>query len=87
MNKINDNVVFNYYDTAKGWDNTNPGWHTIIIRNVGSFKHAEIVTWLYDNIDGTERHCRWIRLNNGSPESGFKFRHERDYILFTLRWG
>ncbi len=78
-----DVAVFNYYDYDKGWDNTNPGWYTIILENTSPFKHSEIVTWLYDNIDGTERHTRWIRF---AESSGFKFRYERDYIMFTLRW-
>ena len=78
-----DNVTFNFYDPGKGWDATNRGWHSITIENTHSFKHLEMVTWLYEHIDNPERHTRWIRFNNSS---GFKFRYERDYILFTLRW-
>jgi len=80
---MNSNIPFNYYDVGRGWDETNKGWHTIIIENTQSFRHLDMVNWLYDRIDNTEKHSRWVRLQNSS---GFKFRYERDYILFTLTW-
>ena len=82
MSQTNDAVVFNYYDYNKGWEQTNPGWHEIEVLS-GPLKHTEMVSWLYDHVDGTERHTRWIRF---AESSGFKFRYERDYIMFTLRW-
>lgn len=83
MNGTNDNLPYNYYDYGRSWEHTNEGWHKIIIERTGSFKHLSMVQWLYDSIDKPERHARWIRFPDAS---GFKFRYERDYILFTLRW-
>lgn len=79
-----ENVPYNYYDHSRGWDHTNPGWYEIILHDIISFKHIQMVAWLYERIDKTERHCRWCRFAKDS--SGFKFRYERDYILFTLSW-
>lgn len=78
-----EEYVYNYYDPSRGWKHTNENWYTCDIENIGSFKHLEIVKWLYESIDNPERHCRWIRNINSSA---FRFRYERDYILFTLRW-
>jgi hypothetical protein len=75
--------VYNYYDPVRGWDHTNQNWYTYNIYNIGPFKHLEIVKWLYDMIDNPERHARWVRFQN---DSAFRFRYERDYIMFTLRW-
>lgn len=79
-----NDVPYNYFDTGRGWDHTNKGWYEIILHDVGSFKHLEMVQWLYNRLDNPERHCRWCRFAKES--SGFKFRYERDYILFTLSW-
>ena len=81
---MSNDVAYNYFDHSRSWDHTNEGWHEIIIERSSPFKHLDMVRWLYDNIDKPERHARWIRF---SDASGFKFRYERDYILFTLRWG
>ena len=78
-----EGVPYNYYDYTRSWDHTNAGWHEVLLDNVSSFKHIVIVKWLYDRLDNPERHCRWIRFENGS---GFKFRYERDCILFKLSW-
>lgn len=79
-----EGVPYNYFDMNRGWDHTNPGWYEIILNDVISFRHVKMVTWLYDRLDNPERHCRWIRFSDNS--SAFKFRYERDYILFTLTW-
>lgn len=79
----NENVPYNYYDYQRGWDHTNDGWYKIVIENTSPRKHLNMIKWLYDKIDNPERHARWIMFEYGS---GFKFRYERDYILFTLSW-
>lgn len=84
MVKPIESFPYNYYDSARGWELTNPGWLTVCITNINAERHIEIVKWLYENVDGTERHSRWIMFFDHS--SGFKFRYERDYIHFTLRW-
>lgn len=75
--------VHHYYDPGRGWEGTNPGWHEAIIRIKDAYEHVEIVKWLYENIDMPERHCRWT---TNAFESIVKFRYERDYIHFRLRW-
>lgn len=80
---IPNDFPYNYYDYVRGWDHTNEGWHELIIDGTNSFRHLDMVRWMYDRIDNPERHARWIRFEDGS---GFKFRYERDYIMFTLSW-
>jgi len=75
--------VTHYYDYERGWEGTNPGWYQASSRIENSDEHIEVVEWLYKNIDNPERHCRWTRILN---ESIVKFRYERDYIHFRLRW-
>jgi len=81
-----------HYDVKRGWTETNPGWHEVIIwhndddwilQNAQK-KHVEILIWLYDNIDKCERHCRWCHTPGTTR---VKFRYERDYIWFNLTWG
>ena len=72
-----------WYDWNKGYENTNPGWYSVTIHTKSNDDHAEMVTWLSENIDMPERHCVWMK---SFYESHFKFRYERDYILFRLRW-
>lgn len=77
----------------KGWEYTNNGWYEFTIKNTyegwnGTIKfeeiYNEIVQWLYDNIANCERHARWIILNDSIH---VKFRFEKDYSWFTIRWG
>ena len=75
--------AFNYYDGDKGWEETNPGWHEVTIHTNSPDKHSEILKWLYNKVDKVERHARWAWYENHSK---FKFRYERDYIMFTLTW-
>lgn len=76
-------IVDHYYDYERGWENTNNGWYEVILQNLTRHKHRLVVEWLYEKIDKCERHTRWVRFDECSK---FKFRYERDYILFTLRW-
>ncbi len=45
--------------------------------------YNEIVDWMYANLDKPERHARW-HIN--SMHIRVKFRYERDYLRFVLRW-
>lgn len=77
-------AIEDHYDTAVGWHNTKPGWHECTI-NVKHYDiYLEIIDWLYDNIGKCERHCRWAVTEIETVS--FKFRYEKDYIMFTLRW-
>ena len=70
-----------WYDWDKGYLGTNPGWYEHVIPNGSTQKIKEVVLWLYEKIDNPERHCRWVRLEN---EIRVKFRHEKDYLWFSL---
>ena len=95
-------MVAEYYDFRRGWNDTKPGWYLCRITPVklGSFYepdslYREIITWLYTTIDECERHVRWSNVDAsytpmGSIEYGntlcVKFRYERDYNWFAIRW-
>ena len=83
MNQINHVIVGNYFNHQKGWEHTNPGWHSVTLHTKDSDHHIDMVKWLYEHLDKPERHCVWM---GSLYESYFKFRYERDYIMFTLRW-
>lgn len=78
-----------YYDTRKGFQNDKPNWYTIVISSyLDDFiefgnQCQDIIDWMYQNLDHVERHCRWnVQFN----EFHVKFRYEKDYAWFKLRW-
>ena len=77
-------MIIEHYDYAVGWENTKPGWHECTVHVKHLDKYNEIIKWLENNIGKHERHCRWCVTDDNIVS--FKFRYERDYILFTLRW-
>ena len=77
------NLYLEYYDSDKEWKDDKPGWPQVIIRNAQTRNLAPIIEWVYLHIDNPERHVRWRLVEDTIC---FKFRYERDYILFTLRW-
>jgi hypothetical protein len=77
-------MIIEHYDYAVGWKNTKPGWHECTVHVKHLDKYNEIVKWLETNIGKHERHCRWGITDDDLIS--FKFRYEKDYILFTLRW-
>lgn len=73
-------------ESNKSWKDIKPGWFEVIISlevNNSEKKMREIIEWMYNNVDKCERHARWTTTNSSIK---IKFRHERDYILCTLRW-
>lgn len=65
------------------------GWHEYSIeRKTPSAQYwiqhyHDIVDWILENIDMPYRHARWII----HPEHAqFRFRYERNYLQFVLRW-
>lgn len=78
-----DNIPDTYWD-----DNKNIGWHEYRIGiSVHSYdfvnRYCAIVGWLEKNIPMHYRHARWTTDEEGIK---VKFRYERDYLLFVLRW-
>lgn len=80
--------VTSYFDIVKGWEGTNPGWYEVILHvedppeTVNRF--TQTIEWMKENIQGYKKHCRWYYAGNYLK---YKFRYERDYLWFKLRWG
>jgi len=77
-------IIDEHYDHDKGWENTKPGWYECSVRAEHKGRYFEILDWVEQNIGKYERHCRWYVADTSTVN--FKFRYERDYIMFTLRW-
>lgn len=79
--------VYNYYE-SKGWENTKPGWHKAKVTLKTEDHFTEIMDWLVNNNSKYDRHTRWIILSESSNVTmmHFKFRYEKDYVMFLLRW-
>lgn len=75
--------MYEHYDEA-GWEHTKPGWYECKVRAEHIDKYDKMTKWLESNIGKYKRHCRWCVTDTNIVS--FKFRYERDYILFTLRW-
>ena len=68
------------------------GWYELVIshRDFPSLSnlldHYElIVDWIGNNIDNPDRHARW-KIDAETLNLVFRFRYERDYISFVLKW-
>jgi hypothetical protein len=69
------------------WEHCKPGWYQICIPlSIDDYpnKYLDIVDWIYNNVDKCEWHARWAIF--GETEMCFKFRYERNYLMFVLRW-
>ena len=77
------------FDYSKGLD-TKPGWYaytcTPRLDHYDDFidRYHDIIHWLYSTFEKCERHVVWGVTNEDIMF--FKFRYERDYMLFLLRW-
>lgn len=65
------------------WDASS--WPCVVIDLIDddTEKYFDIIDWIRDNIDMPYRHARW-RWHAYHAE--VKFRYERNYIMFKLRW-
>jgi len=78
-----------YYniESLKNWEECKIGWYEYRIplqNSTHELKYIEsIIDWVYNNIEKCERHARWAITNESF---NFKFRYERDYMMFVLRW-
>ena len=83
-----------HYDSRKGWENTDRGWHEYAIHQRGRdiYKMVElqdrIMEWMYRDLPLCERHCRWKFDTSDVTDYvlRFKFRREQDYLLFIMKW-
>ena len=60
-------------------------WYGIIIPldNFSISKYYDMLDWLYVNVELPIRHARWRVISEGVE---VRFRYERDYLKFMLRW-
>lgn len=76
------------FDPAKGMD-TKPGWYMYTCAakpyqfDIFLDRYHDIIDWLYLTFEKCERHVVWGLTHE---VMFFKFRYERDYMLFLLRW-
>ena len=75
-------------EAFKKWEECKIGWHEYRIPLHNSISKEldymeSIIDWVYNNIDKCERHARWAATDGSF---NFKFRYERDYLMFVLRW-
>jgi hypothetical protein len=76
------------HESPKTWEQCKPGWYEFKIYLNDSVSHElkyieSIIDWVYNNIDKCERHARWAVTNESF---NIKFRYQRDYMMFVLRW-
>jgi hypothetical protein len=80
------------YKITHHWDDKQkPGWYEYTIhketwiQNIPKYidYYFSIVAWINDNIEMSHRHSRWTE-DHGSIT--VRFRYERDYLRFILRW-
>lgn len=76
-----------YHTYKEKWEDDKPGWHEVLLLRSDNDSidklHENVLKYLYENVPGCEKHCRWIRMGNALL---IKFRHEKDYMWFKLRW-
>lgn len=70
------------------WWNEKTRWPTVSVQldgplNVQLLKFKKMVTWVNDTIDNCNKHCEW---NIETNIAYFRFRYQRDLMLFMLRW-
>ena len=82
--------VINHYNWTKGWDADHPDWYKAtadIPTDLSDIEYrtkaSDLLNWLYNNIENSERHARWILGRDGFH---VKFRYEKDCLFFILRW-
>lgn len=67
-----------------GWENFKPKWYKARIRVESPAKFQELLRWMNDNLQGHTKHTVWRLTDGGYFE--IRFRYERDYEWFVLRW-
>lgn len=72
------------------WENTTPNrWYSYTLHRSQDIwdswiiHYYSVVVWINTNIEGAKKHCRW---SVDKTTATFRFRYERDFINFMLRW-
>ena len=66
------------------WDKHKPKWHYAKIKVESPQKFEELMIWMQSNLQGHRKHTVWRLTDGGYFE--IRFRYERDYEWFVLRW-
>ena len=66
------------------WEKLKPGWFKATVHVESPKKFEELMIWMQANIQGHRKHTIWRLTDGGYFE--IRFRHERDYEWFILRW-
>jgi len=79
------NITDNLYELMNlgRWEKA-PKWHEAKIKVESPQKFEEILKWLGDNVQGVKKHTVWRLTDGGILE--IRFRYERDFEWFVLRW-
>lgn len=82
--------MINESDLTNWYVKDNEGWHTYTLEyKEGNDilelerKFVDMIMWILVNVSGAYRHARWIYRDE---KVTIRFRYERDYIMFMLRW-
>lgn len=68
----------------RDWDDYKPNWYKSEIRVETHTKFEELMIWMQANLPGHRKHTVWRLKDGGYFE--IRFRYERDYEWFVLRW-
>jgi len=68
----------------KDWASYKSGWYKIKIKLDTDEKFREILDWISQNIQGHRKHTIWKINEHRILE--IRFRYEKDYAWFVLRW-
>lgn len=66
------------------WDKHKPKWYYCKIRVESPNKFEELMRWMQANLQAHRKHTVWRLTDGGYFE--IRFRYERDYEWFSLRW-
>lgn len=67
-----------------GIDSRTKGWYTASVHVDKASKLEEILDWISDNIDGSDKHTYYTWSDPVHLE--VRFRHKKSFEWFVLRW-
>ena len=68
----------------KDWENYKPNWYKASLNIKSEKEFADLMIWMEGNLQGHRKHTVW-RLT-GEMTFEIRFRYQKDYEWFVLRW-
>ncbi len=68
----------------KNWENYKPNWYSASFTVRSEKQFEELMIWMQNNMPGHRKHTVW-RLT-GDRIFEIRFRYQKDYEWFVLRW-